>query len=420
MIQNAVDLVETIFHTEYGQVLAALISQFGDISLAEDAIQDALLTALETWPHEGIPRNPGAWILVVSRRRVVDRIRQEATFGRKRSLLIDPEPAQSNDQEANDMEVIPDERLKLMFTCCHPALAVDAQIALTLRTVSGLTTDEVARAFLVPVATMTKRLMRAKAKIRAARIPFRVPPAHLLPERLDTLLTVIYLIFTEGYSATRGAELIRRDLCTEAIRLSRILVNLLPEGPETADAYGVLALLLLHDSRRKARISPSGELVLLEDQNRRDWDHAQIDEGLAILERAFGMGKPGPYQVQAAISALHAQAATSQDTDWLQIRTLYDILTRMISNPVVQVNRAVAIAMAEGPQAGLRALMVVEGAQNYYPFHAARADLLRRSKDYQAAAAAYQQAIRLCRNEMERVYFAKRITEMMERHGNEP
>jgi RNA polymerase sigma-70 factor (ECF subfamily) len=263
---------------------------------------------------------------------------------------------------------------------------------------------------------MTKRLMRAKAKIRGAGIPFRVPPIHLLPERLDTLLTVIYLIFTEGYHATRGAELIRRDLCTEAIRLTRNLLKLLPEDVEWTEVSGLLALLLLHDSRRNARIGPSGELVLLEDQDRSEWDQAQIREGLAVLEGALAMGKPGPYQVQAAISALHVQAATPQDTDWEQIKTLYDILAGMVPTSVVQVNRAVAIGMADGSQAGLEALKAIEYAENYFPFHAAQADLLRRSKDYQAAAAAYQRAIALCQNEMEHSYLSRRLAEMLGDH----
>lgn len=419
MISNTSDLIETMFRQEYGHVLAALISRFEDISLAEDAVQDALLIALESWSVKGIPHNPGAWIMAIAKCRAIDRLRRDSAFARKRIILMEDETAQSIDREVEEMETIPDERLKLMFTCCHPSLAVDAQVALTLRTVCGLTADEIARAFLIPAATLAKRLIRAKTKIHEAGIPYRVPPAHLLPERLDSLLAVIYLIFTEGYCATRGDLLIRQELCNEAIRLTRLVVNLLPDDPLSADAHGLLALLLLHDSRRNARVSSLGELVLLEDQDRAIWDHRQIHEGLAMLEHALAMGNPGPYQVQAAISALHAQALAPEDTDWRQIVILYDILIVIASTPVIQVNRAVAVGMAEGPQTGLRALMVIEGIENYYPFHAARADFLRRSNQFEAAAAAYQQAVTLCENNLECAYLSKRQEEMVSNYGNE-
>ena len=413
MISEVDGLIETVFRTEYGQVLAVLISQFGDFLLAEDSLQDALLIALEKWSVAGIPQNPGAWLLVISRRRAVDKLRREFTFNQKLGFLVDQEDPHSIEQEPDEMATVPDERLKLMFTCCHPALALETQVALTLRTVCGLTTDEVARAFLVPVATMTKRLTRAKLKIREARIPFCIPSAHILPERLDALLAVIYLIFTEGYCATRGAELIRHDLCSEAIRLIRILLDQFPQGEKAAEAQGLLALLLLHDSRRDARISLSGELVLLEDQDRGAWNQEQIEEGLALLEQALALKKPGPYQVQAAISALHVQAPTARDTDWQQIKVLYDILLGMSSNVVIQVNRAVAIGMIEGAQAGLQALTVIDDAQNYYPFHAAQADFLQRLNDFDAAAISYERATVLCQNEIERAYLSKRLMEVI-------
>jgi RNA polymerase sigma-70 factor (ECF subfamily) len=301
-----------------------------------------------------------------------------------------------------------------MFTCCHPSLALDAQVALTLKTLGGLSTPEIARAFLVPVPTMAQRITRAKNKIRDAGIPYRVPPADLLPERLDALLSVIYLIFTEGYVATSGDALIRHDLCNEAIRLCRLLVDLLPDDGSSAEARGLLALLLLHDSRRAARTNPAGELVLLEEQDRTLWDNAQIREGAAILDGALALRQPGPYQIQAAISALHAQAATPQDTDWAQIAKLYDVLVKMTDSPVVQVNHAVAVAMSEGVHNGLRLLSKLGDAmQHYYPYHAARADLLRRSSQREAAADAYEAAIALCQNGAEKSYLQRRYDEMV-------
>ncbi|MCB9133826.1 MAG: RNA polymerase sigma factor [Anaerolineales bacterium] len=399
---TAAEQVEKIFRKEHGRVLAALISQFGDFALAEDALQNALVNALERWEGDGVPRNPGAWLLTVAKRRGIDRIRRAAALERKTTLL-EPPPEDEPDMD----NPIPDERLKLMFTCCHPALAVETQVALTLHTLGGLSTDEVARAFLVPGPTMAQRLARARSKIRNAGIPYRVPPADLLPERVESLLAVIYLIFNEGYVATRGEALIRQDLCGEAIRLCRVLVALMPQS---AEAKGLLALMLLHDSRREARQDAAGNLVLLDEQDRARWDQDKIREGSATLDDALALSVPGPYQVQAAISALHADAPTPDKTDWPQIAALYATLARMTPSMVVEVNRAVAVAMAHGAPAGLELLLLLDDqAQNFYPYHVARADLLRRTHQREAAAEAYERALALCNNQTERAYLQQRL-----------
>src|SRR5918993_985947 len=347
---TAAEQFEKVFREEHGRVLAALISQFEDFDLAEDALQDALVNALERWQSDGIPENPGAWLTTVARRRAIDRIRHTATL--ERSLLV-PDPQLSYDEHEMDETQIPDDRLKLMFTCCHPSLALETQIALTLHTLAGLTTHELARAFLVPEPTMAQRLARARAKIRNAGIPYRVPPIDLLPERLDALLAVIYLIFHEGYSATSGDEPIRKELCLEAIRLCRVLIALMPGSAETR---GLLALMLLHDSRRETRLDEAGELVLLSEQDRSRWDRSEIREGIEVLDEALALNNPGPYQVQAAISSLHAEAPTAEATDWHTIAALYKTLAMMNPSLVVEVNRAVAVGMAERPQEGLRIL----------------------------------------------------------------
>jgi RNA polymerase sigma-70 factor (ECF subfamily) len=396
--------IEKTFREEHGRVLATLISQLGDFMLAEDALQDALVNALERWKVDGVPRNPGAWLLTVAKRRAIDRLRRTARLEHDPAIL----DSLASTQEEPEMEdTIPDDRLKLMFTCCHPALALEAQVALTLHTLGGLSTREVARAFLVAEPTMAQRLARARKKIREAGIPYRVPPADLLPERLDALLAVIYLIFNEGYVATSGDSLTRQELCGEAIRLCRTLVDLLPQE---AEARGLLALMLLHDSRREARVSPTGELVLLEEQNRALWDSSKIQEGIFILDEAIALHDPGPYQVQAAISALHAEAPTADATDWNQIAALYHTLAMMTPSIVVEVNRAVAVAMAEGSQEGLR---ILEGlgdrAKGYYPFHVVRADLLRRSGQLEEAIESYERAIALCDNPAERSHLQRQL-----------
>jgi RNA polymerase sigma-70 factor (ECF subfamily) len=368
---------------------------------------------------DGVPNNPGAWITTTARNRAIDRVRRarrlvEKTeeLGHESEIATAVSPSVEDELERLEMEPIPDDRLRLIFTCCHPALGIDAQVALTLRALGGLTTPEIARAFLTPEPTLAQRLVRAKKKIRTAGIPYRVPPEHLLPERLDAVLEVLYLIFNEGYSATAGDTLIRRDLSAEAIRLARVLVGLMPDEPE---AVGLLALMLLHDARRDARVGPAGDLVLLREQDRSRWDRGEIDEGRALVEAALQRHRPGPYQLQAAIAALHDEAATAADTDWRQIAALYGVLAEIAPSPVVELNRAVAVAMAFGPQEGLVIVdrVAAGGALEHYRlFHATRADLLRRIGRVGEAALAYRRARDLAGNDVERAFLDRRIREL--------
>jgi RNA polymerase sigma-70 factor, ECF subfamily len=383
-----------------------------DFDVAEEAAQEAFAAAVDQWPVSGVPALPRAWIIQTARHKAIDRIRRQAKFVEKLDAYTATEASLAVEAPEFDPDDIPDDRLRLMFTCCHPALALEAQVALTLRTLGGLETDEIARAFLVPTATMAQRLVRAKGKIRDAGIPYTVPDTKDMPARLDAVLTVIYLVFTEGYAPMRGEALVRTDLCVEAIRLARLVRELMTPPPSEATA--LLALMLLHDSRREARLDEAGDLVLLKEQDRRRWNHQQISEALPLVDEAL-RGGPGPFALQAAIAALHCQAKRAEDTDWAQIVSLYEVLERVQPSPIVSLNRAVAVAMAEGPRAALAlidALAADGDLDTYYLLHSARADLLRRLGSAEEAAKSYARALTLVTNDAERRYLEKRLREV--------
>ena len=407
---HVLDTINAIYQSESRRVLATLIRLLGDFDAAEEGLSDAFRAALEQWPREGIPGNPRSWLVSTGRFKAIDALRRRARFDALDDVGAKAEPA-VEPEAWTDAESIEDDRLRLVFTCCHPALAADAQIALTLREVCGLKTEEIASAFLVPASTLAQRIVRAKSKIRDARIPYQVPTPAELPERLDAVLRVIYLVFNEGYSASAGDTLTRHDLSAEAIRLGRLVVELLPE-PE---AMGLLALMLLHESRRAARTSSSGEVVLLPDQDRTQWNRELIAEGTALVERALSSGRAGNYAIQAAISAVHAEAKSMEETDWGEIVGLYDVLRQNDPSPVIELNRAVAVAMRDGPAAGLAlvdAILARGDLTDYRHAHAARADLCRRLGHTDEARASYERALKLTRQEPERRFLEMRLAEI--------
>lgn len=408
MTSSAPDL-EGLFREHNATALATLIRVLGDFDRAEDALQEAWVAAAGAWPISGQPLNPTAWLVTTARRKAIDRLRREAAGARKLAEAARSMPTFATSEMNDDQPVIGDDRLRLVFTCCHPALTLESRVALTLRLLGGLTTPEIARAFLADESTIAQRIVRAKRKIRDAHIPYRIPEAHELPERLPGVLAVIYLVFNEGYASTSSETLVREGLAAEAIRLGRLLAALMPDEP---DVLGLLALMLLHHARRRARQAPRGDLVLLEDQDRSLWDREEMAEGFALLERASRTLRAGPYQLQAAIAAVHARAETPAHTRWDEIAGLYALLAALQPSPVIELNRAVAVAMAQGPRAGLALIDRVEGLGEYHLFHAARADLLRRLGETAAAAEAYARAFDLATNPAERRFLERRLREL--------
>jgi RNA polymerase sigma-70 factor (ECF subfamily) len=420
MSLTATEAVEQVYKADWGRIVAALISMVGDFDLAEESAQEAFSAAVDQWRDSGVPDFPRAWIIQTAKHKAIDRIRRKKRFEEKVDLYLRDGSIRTVEEPDYDTSEIPDDRLRLIFTCCHPALAAESQVALTLRTLCGLETEEIARAFLVPVPTMAQRLVRAKHKIRDAGIPYIVPETKDMPERLDAVLTVIYLVFNEGYAATRGAPLLRADLCIEAIRLGRLVRSLMqPQPPPEATA--LLALMLLHDARRDARVDDAGDLVVLEEQDRSRWHRQQIAEAMPLVSEAL-RGGPGVFTVQAAIAAVHCGAARAEDTDWAQIVGLYDMLQQLQPSPIVELNRAVAVAMVQGPRTGLElinGIAATNDLENYHLLHAARADLLRRLAAFPEAEKSYRRALELATNESERRYLQRRLKQVRGQEDNE-
>lgn len=408
---NASGAVEAVYREEWGRIVATLIALFRDFDLAEDCAQEAFTAASEQWPDAGVPQNPRAWIIQTARNKGIDRVRRASSYKEKLNLYVASGFMPSAESPDYDNDDIPDDRLRLIFTCCHPALAVDSQVALTLRTLCGFETDEIARAFLLPATTLAQRIVRAKRKIRDAGIPYAVPETKDLGERLEAVLTVIYLAFNEGYVATKGDSLLRTELCSEAIRLARLVLQLI-EPAVASEAKALLALMLLHDSRREARLDEAGDLIVLEEQDRGRWNKAQIEEALPLAQSALREHR-GTFALQAAVAAVHCRSARKEDTDWPQILVLYDELERLNSSPVVRLNKAVAVAMAEGPRNGLALIDALgDDLDEYHLFHAAKADLLRRMGVREAAASSYRRALQLVTNASERRYLERRLREV--------
>ena len=413
MLPNPNVAVDAVYRSDWGRIVATLIRQFGDFELAEDAAQEAFTAAVDQWRTEGVPDSPRAWIIQTAKHKAIDRLRRQTRLQEKLEEFPEFTAEPTTDGPDLNFDEIPDDRLRLIFTCCHPAISLEAQVALTLRTLGGLQTDEIARAFLVPTATMAQRLVRAKRKIRDAGIPFSIPDTSDMPERLDAVLTAIYLIFNEGYAPTRGKPLVRADLCAEAIRLARLVTTLLEPQPP-AEASALLALMLLHDSRREARLDDEGDLVVLEEQDRRRWNRPQIDEALPLVNEALS-GTPGPYALEAAISAEHCKAAHADDTNWRRIVRLYDLLQDLLPSPIIALNRAVAVGMADGPQSAITLIDQLSASgdlEGYHLLPAARADMLRRLGSNREAAESYELALGLVSNDSERRFLERRLREV--------